>query len=764
MFVNKNNILIVVLCGIIFATTVLAQDFRPPSRGLQINQPQKLKKKYNAGMAHGEALFGVPEYGSKRGPLRLIDAMRGNESTGCDKWTLPPNLKIKGAFFVLVNRGKCHFTEKVLHAQSQGAKGVIVKDNQFLIGQPVSYCPGPFYEEPQRLVGKKWVPCVAETVGDCYCYATGKTTYDTTNKALPLPTMPDCSDGKAPAYIPFGGTCDPSNNIHAPCWKCANGKFHDSNCLTDKTHCANERNLPFMSDDGNGGSISIPSFIVSDYDGEILRQAIKDEEKSGGGVFITMAWEVPQLEEVDYEIWTSSEDHNGAEFKRDFQEVALDLIDNTNFRPRYFIYDGEQQGCMRSGITCSNQCIMNGRYCAPDPDDNFETSISGADIVKENLRQMCIWKVLTDEVVAKEKSSGKTDNTPFIKWWCYANKFANDCYGEDAAMVNSNEFAKCGATVMDKVGIDKTKVQQCIDKSGGVPESCDDGCKNKLLEKEIQDRSNYGIITLPTIVVNGVVLRGESESSGGAAEALAARAICRAFALGYAPEVCDRLLNPIATSNSAGQASISFTATLSSTANELMEYNAEVASRFISTLSLKLGVERASIKIGKPTPSTSCGGPLKCFKLTVTLTNLLCTNEVDETESVAQLLNRVSSCEQNVVSAASASKEVKSLEGKAFYFHTHVTNDGVTHVITARMSNLKKDCKALGGVKGEAYIWIVILCVVLVLALIGVSGFIWYRRVRNDMQMQVQSILAQYQPLDEMNNKGKDESDTSPML
>ena len=113
MFVNKNNILLVVLCGIIVATTVLAQDFRPPSRGLQINQPQNLKKKYNAGMAHGEALFGVPEYGSKRGPLRLIDAMRGNESTGCDKWTLPPNLKIKGAFFVLVNRGKCHFTEKV---------------------------------------------------------------------------------------------------------------------------------------------------------------------------------------------------------------------------------------------------------------------------------------------------------------------------------------------------------------------------------------------------------------------------------------------------------------------------------------------------------------------------------------------------------------------------------------------------------------------------------------------------------------------------
>merc|ERR1711988_731606 len=563
---------------------------------------------------------------------------------------------------------------------------------------------------------------------------------------------------------PFGGTCDPSNNIHAPCWKCSDGKYHDSNCLSEK-NCAGERNLPFMSDDGTGGSISIPSFIVSDYDGEMLRQAIKDEEKTGGGVFITMAWEVPQLEEVDYEIWTSSEDHNGAEFKRDFQEVALDLIDNTNFRPRYFIYDGEQQGCMRPGVTCSNQCIMGGRYCAPDPDDNFETSISGADIVKENLRQMCIWNVLAAEVEAKEK--GKTDNTPLIKWWCYANKFANDCYGEDAAMVNSQEFAKCAEGVMDKVGIDKAKVQACIAASGGVPDDCN-GCTNKLLEKEIKDRSNYGIITLPTIVVNGVVLRGEGESSGGAAEALAARAICRAFAIGFAPEVCERWLNPIATSNGAGQASISFTATLSSTANEKMEYNPEIASRLISTLSLKLGVERTSIKLGKSTPSTSCsGGAAKCFLLPVTLTNLLCTDEKDETETVAQLLNKVGSCEQNVVTAASASKEVQSLEGKAFYFHTHVTNDGVTHVITARMSNLQKDCKALGGAKGQSTqgvsVGVVITIVVLLLVVIGATGFLWYRRVRNDMQMQVQSILAQYQPLEEMNSK-KDESDTAPML
>ena len=107
-----------------------------------VNQPEGLFKRYDK-MAHGEALFGVPEYGSKRGPLRVLDAMNGTEMTGCDQWTLPAELTQNGPFFVLVNRGKCHFTDKVRYAQAQGARGVIVKDNKFLRGQPVSYCPGP---------------------------------------------------------------------------------------------------------------------------------------------------------------------------------------------------------------------------------------------------------------------------------------------------------------------------------------------------------------------------------------------------------------------------------------------------------------------------------------------------------------------------------------------------------------------------------------------------------------------------------------------
>merc|ERR1719310_698262 len=79
-------------------------------------------------------------------------------------------------------------------------------------------------------------------------------------------------------------------------------------------------------------------------------------------------------------------------------------------------------------------------------------------------------------------------------------------------MDSSESFAQCAEKTLSAVGISKEKVDACIASSGGVATTCSGGsnCRNSMLEKEILDRSNYGIITLPTIVVNGVVLRGVS--------------------------------------------------------------------------------------------------------------------------------------------------------------------------------------------------------------------------------------------------------------
>lgn len=118
-------------------------------------------------------------------------------------------------------------------------------------------------------------------------------------------------------------------------------------------------------------------------------------------VQVRMAWDLKVKDRVEYELWTSCEDSNGAEFKRDFMETALKLI-NVNgqknffifffffgwwwlvvglvhspvallfffsflfffiskvadFTPRFYIYDGHALQC-DSKYTCGTQCTCN---------------------------------------------------------------------------------------------------------------------------------------------------------------------------------------------------------------------------------------------------------------------------------------------------------------------------------------------------------------------------------------------------------------------
>jgi hypothetical protein len=94
-----------------------------------------------------------------------------------------------------------------------------------------------------------------------------------------------------------------------------------------------------MADDGDGGDISIPSFIVSDYNGALLKHAIQVQSQATPmkRVQVRMAWDLKVKDRVDYELWTSCEDSNGAEFKRDFMETALKLIDVADFTPRFYM-------------------------------------------------------------------------------------------------------------------------------------------------------------------------------------------------------------------------------------------------------------------------------------------------------------------------------------------------------------------------------------------------------------------------------------------
>jgi len=91
---------------------------------LQVVVPFKLQKQ--GGYAHRDALFGYPNY--SKGSL-VTPLINGN-STGCNN-TLDFN-SIQSPYAVLLNRGECHFVQKVRNAQHAGASAVIIVDNTCL--------------------------------------------------------------------------------------------------------------------------------------------------------------------------------------------------------------------------------------------------------------------------------------------------------------------------------------------------------------------------------------------------------------------------------------------------------------------------------------------------------------------------------------------------------------------------------------------------------------------------------------------------------
>ena len=42
---------------------------------------------------------------------------------------------------------------------------------------------------------------------------------------------------------------------------------------------------------------------------------------------------------------------------------------------------------------CGSLCTNKGRYCMTDPDFDTKAGVSGSDVVKESLRQKCVWNL-----------------------------------------------------------------------------------------------------------------------------------------------------------------------------------------------------------------------------------------------------------------------------------------------------------------------------------------------------------------------------------
>lgn len=375
------------------------------------------------------------------------------------------------------------------------------------------------YEHREALFGN---PPYGRSITQPLYYADSDLCDATVNDRKGYPTRPlDDSGQMEPWPAPFilmmdrGGCTFVQKVRNAQHAGAAGVVIADNICICSDTECMStsedktcEQSEPIMLDDGSGGDISIPAMLMLKHDADDIKKNIIDNDLK---IQLQMGWSLPQPDDnVEYELWTSPSEHSSKDFQKKWRDIAPKFGDRIAFTPRQYIYDGARAGCRIDGVNvCGSLCTNGGQYCALDPDGDTDNGISGADVVTESLRRICIWT-----------EYGKTG----VVYMDYINEFVDNC--DSLERFTSQD---CIQKIFKRSKIDKLIVDNCMSNSGGT---LGFNSKNNLLDLELEAQEKSQVIILPTIFVNKKGLRGTLNINN------VVNAICAGFLEGAAPGAC----------------------------------------------------------------------------------------------------------------------------------------------------------------------------------------------------------------------------------
>ena len=101
----------------------------------------------------------------------------------------------------------------------------------------------------------------------------------------------------------------------------------DNRCLCSDVACHNlygisegcENNVPSVVDDGSGGDVTIPAFLMFKVDADEIKKEVKDRD---GIVQLEMGWSMPSPDsKVDYELWTVPSQESSKKFQRNGDQL-----------------------------------------------------------------------------------------------------------------------------------------------------------------------------------------------------------------------------------------------------------------------------------------------------------------------------------------------------------------------------------------------------------------------------------------------------------
>ncbi len=248
-----------------------------------------------------------------------------------------------------------------------------------------------------------------------------------------------------------------------------------------------------------GFDIHIPTIMISKNDGEFITQFIPHnnvvmsfEFVSVKFFYIVMVINLKKKQDrsenfVALEFWMSSYDDKSYEFLMQFRSFRFKLLKNVAaFTPHYALW--LCTSCRDGNFSSfTENCLSNGRYCIPDVETTKLKSVTGREVVYEDLTQICLYFL--------DKNL----------WWDYIEDFYKNC------LKNKDEnldFRSCSEKQYSTLGYQKEKVEMCINDSFIDKNASQtyDG-ENILLKQEQKTFMNEGIQLWPSLRINNETYR-----------------------------------------------------------------------------------------------------------------------------------------------------------------------------------------------------------------------------------------------------------------
>jgi len=170
------------------------------------------------------------------------------------------------------------------------------------------------------------------------------------------------------------------------------------------------------------------------------------------------------------------------DFLKEFDEYAHGFEGYVNFTPRFVTW-----ACPNcEGQFVKEECMSEGKYCAPNHARTQFMNVMGKDILNEDLRQSCLHQNLSK----KNQQS---------KWFDYIKEVHAECF----------DFITeaCSRNAHERLGLDFVGTKKCVNTSFVAADT--KKADNTIMKANADQWIEYGTLFWPAATINKVTFRGD---------------------------------------------------------------------------------------------------------------------------------------------------------------------------------------------------------------------------------------------------------------